>query len=846
MPRWKFNTTIGLVALLVTTKGFAQTEGTPNVVPPTVMTPAAVTYPQTAIAECYFAETEVVLLVDVDKTGAVSKATPESPAGHGFDDVAVAAAMTLRFEPATRDGTPIAARIKYRFLFHPPPAKLIGRVSTPEGRRLAGSVRLMFPDGTTRDVPTDADGQWSVPDLSRGKVTAVVHAEGFKDDSTEVFLENGEETNLVTRLSPVASDTARTTPAEDSVEEVNVHGAKPPREVTKRTLSREEIDKIPGTNGDALRSIQSLPGVARPPPFGGVLIVRGSAPAETTTFVDGTPIPLTYHFGGLSSVVPTETLERIDFYPGNYGVTYGRGTAGMVDVALRDPKKDFHGFAQLDLIDLRLLVEGPIGKTGWKFLAAGRRSWFDTWLVPILEGSSAAVGTAPRYYDYQLMLQGNLGKRASLRLTFFGSDDALSFGQAKAESATASIGGTIDNKTKFYRLQAIYDHRYSDSGELRAVAAIGRDKVDIGVGTLFASTSEYPFSLRTEVSQRLASSVRAHLGVDFMYAPYDLSLRLPPKFQAGDGPPAPGSPPILSNTTGARTFAGGYGELEVVPWRGGRIVPGFRVDYTSVTKSWDVSPRINFRQDLTQGVPRTTLKGGVGLFYQPPSIRETDPNYGQTGLKSNRAVHYALGFEQQFTEHLDLSVEVFGKTLDRLVVSGSGNSGEGRAYGAEFMLRFKGHPRFFGWLAYTYSRSERRDTDHDPWHLFQYDQTHNLTVVGSYDLGKGFRVGGRFRLVSGNLYTPNIGGGFDASSGSYADGLQEPEYGSRLPIFHQLDLRLDKTWTFPNWKLTAYADVQNVYNYLAKEGMRYNFDFTVSGYNEGLTILPSIGLRGEL
>ncbi len=128
-------------------------------------------------------------------------------------------------------------------------------------------------------------------------------------------------------------------PAEPT-EEVLVKGEHPTREVTRRTLGREEIEHSPGTHGDALLSLQNLPGVARPPPFNGALVVRGSAPDDTNIFIDGTNVPLVYHFGGLSSVVPTELLEKIDFYPGNYSAQYGRGMGGIVDVGIRDPKRD--------------------------------------------------------------------------------------------------------------------------------------------------------------------------------------------------------------------------------------------------------------------------------------------------------------------------------------------------------------------------------------------------------------------------------------------------------------------------------------------------------------------------
>jgi TonB family protein len=816
---------------------------------PVLVTSAEVSYPKRAIDERFFQESTVVLLLDVDKAGNVSRAVPVAPQAHGFDEAAVEAALTMTFTPATRGDTPIAARVRFQFVFRPPRPRLRGRVVSRDEAPLAAQVSVRMADGSTTTVTAGVDGSWTLRDLPPGKVRVQAHAPGMLDDATDVSLDFAEEVDVVLRLEseppPVSPVPVAAATPEDVVEEVNVRGTKPPREVTKRTLSREEIEKIPGTNGDALRALQSLPGVARPPFLSGQLVVRGSAPAETTIFVDGTPVPLAYHFGGLSSVVPTEALDRLDFYPGNYGTTYGRGTAGMVDVALRNPKDKLHGFAQFDMIDARLHVEGPIGNTGWKFLASGRRSWFDVWLGPILAQANGGVGTAPRYYDYQLMIQKDLGPRSSFRTTFFGSDDAFAITRTESTAADAGQGGGFDNQTRFYRLQSIYRNQYAEGGELKVVAAAGRDQINLSIGQNFISTVEYPFSVRAEVSQRMARAVKANVGIDMIYSPYDLSLRLPARLVPGTVP-APGTPPISSSASGERGFAGAYAEFEIVPWTGGRVVPGFRADYASTTAAWDFAPRLNLRQDIVPGPRRTTLKGGLGLYHQPPSALQTDPTYGQKGLRSTRAAHYALGAEQQFSEHLDLSVEGFVKNIDRIVVTGAGNAGEGRAYGAEWMLRYKGHPRFFGWLSYTLSRSERRDDAQDPWALFQYDQTHILTVLGSYDLGKGYRLGGRFRLVSGNLYTPSVDGGYDASSGTYVSAAREPAYGERLPMFHNLDVRFDKTWTFPTWKLSFYADVQNIYNRRAVEGVSYNFNYTSTQYTEGLTILPSLGLRGEL
>jgi hypothetical protein len=288
-----------------------------------------------------------------------------------------------------------------------------------------------------------------------------------------------------------------------------------------------------------------------------------------------------------------------------------------------------------------------------------------------------------------------------------------------------------------------------------------------------------------------------------------------------------------------------YSEWELTPWLGARIVPGFRADYDNATGRWDLVPRINIRQDLTHGFPRTTLKGGVGIYDQPPTPLQTAPAYGQLGLSSNRSVHYDLGVEQELTSKIDLSVDGFYKSFSNQVVAGTGNSGSGDAYGAEVFLRYRDDGRFFGWLSYTLSKSRRRSLPGDALSLFQYDQTQALTLVGSYKLGNGWQLGARFRLSSGFLYTPSTFGALDAAAGSQMPADGYPPFGQRLPLFQQLDLRLDKTWNFAGWKLTGYLDIQNVYIAPNPQGISYNYNFTQSNYAVGLPIVPSLGLRGE-
>jgi TonB family protein len=836
--------------------------------PPVTLTPPMLkrdegaVYPKQALQDGMREHVDVMLVLEIDATGLVKRASVEKSVGHGFDEAALAAAAKLVFDPASRNGKPVAARIRFKYGFDVPPAALVGRLLDAKSGQPITSARIVARAADGREyTTTSADGgRWTLPKLPTGKYRVTLSASGYKTQIADLDLNPGEETSVLQRLevdtsTPSTALGGNTPPPAGSgaappppIDDIIVKGVRPSREVTVRTIEQREMNRIPGTNGDALRSLQNLPGVARAPGLAGLLIVRGSAPQDTNYFIDGTLVPIVYHFGGLSSVVPTEMLEKIDFYPGNFSSQYGRVMGGIVDVGIKDPKKDrIHGLAQADLIDARVLAEGPIGNTGWNFAVGGRRSYVDVWLKPALTASGAGVTTAPVYYDYQALVQRDFDSHSSIRFMFFGSDDRLDILIKSVNASEPGLAGGISTHTGFWRLQARYKNRFDKDTELRVTAAVGEDFVDFNLGDNFFHLDSYPITTRAELARKITRGVTANFGLDLLYTPYDVTVRFPPFPRPGEPPGGPflSRPAITTHDQSSVFRPGMYTELEITPWHGGRIVPGARLDYAKDTQSWDLAPRFIARQDITD-YPRTTLKGGAGIYFQPPQPQETNPVFGMAGLASNRAIHYGLGVEREVTKNIEVSFEGFYKQLDYLVLNKVGNVGNGRAYGTELLLRYKPDARFFGWLAYTLSRSERRDQPGDPLRLAQFDQTHILTILGSYRLGRGWEIGARFRLVSGNLYTPNNYGFYDTGAGAYLPLQSFPLYGSRLPVFHQLDIRVDKTWLLKGGaRFGMYLDVQNVYNQGNVEGVTYNYNYTQSAFVNGLPIIPSLGARIE-
>ena len=501
-------------------------------------------------------EADVVLLLTIDKEGKVTAAEVAESGGAAFDDAARDAALLFRFKPARRGEQAIASRIRYRYEFalEAEPQKeeeplvmgeLSGRIRFGSDSPLVGAeIRVVDNDGRARVTRTTAKGRFRVAKLPPGVYRVRVDAEGFQTYVVSETIESDIATDVVYRLRFSRNLT------EIVVEGERPERPRPQREATRRTLSRREISRVPGTAGDALRSIQSVPGVARPPAIAGLLIVRGSSPADSGAFIDSSAVPLIYHFGGLSSVVPTEMIERIDFYPSNFGVRYGRLQGGIVDVALRPPNTEclksgkptgendcFHGMAQLDLIDARVMASGPLAED-WSFALAARRSWVDAWIGAVFNGTGTNVSSAPRYYDYQAIVDYRPSPDDRLSLRVFGSDDGVELLFDEPPPNNPGVGGQLDLGTRFVRAQAVYETKLDKNVWLNGMAAVGYEHSAFSLGNnLSFEFDNIPIEYRMELGWAFASWGRVNAGVDYLATRVDGKVRAPDPLRPGEQDP---------------------------------------------------------------------------------------------------------------------------------------------------------------------------------------------------------------------------------------------------------------------------------------------------------------------
>src|SRR5262249_28135884 len=135
------------------------------------------------------------------------------------------------------------------------------------------------------------------------------------------------------------------------------------KQVVSTEVRASQAQKVPGTQGDVLKVVENLPGVARASVGSGALLVWGAAPQDTRVYVDGIHVPRLYHDGGYRSLLPSDFVRAVELVPGGYGAVYGRGLGGVVSVTSVPLGGDgIHGSAGADVIEASGDVRANLGR----------------------------------------------------------------------------------------------------------------------------------------------------------------------------------------------------------------------------------------------------------------------------------------------------------------------------------------------------------------------------------------------------------------------------------------------------------------------------------------------------
>lgn len=714
-----------------------------------------------------------------------------------------------------------------------------GVIVVQGGNATLPGATITLPDGSV--VVTDGRGRFQVelPDVDAPSRKALdtlpkitIAGEGYLDEALPA--RPPARGRWVIALSPA--------PPEN---EIVIESFRPTGDLTRQPVDAEMAFETPGTYDDAVRLIQALPGVAvqrEYSPTSGDLTVRGSLPGDNRYYVDGIEVPYLYHFNQYASVVPASSLDQLELFSSTFSAKYGDSAGAIVEASTRSDRPDHvAGNASLNFVMLGADVRIPVPNKRWWVSVSGRRSYQD-----LVGESSLQYPKWPTFYDASVRAQHD-GTKGSTQIFFTGAGDAYAraVGELDVLDPVDQTRAPSLNYRHDFQILGV-QHRW---GLGRFVVGVVHDdeRAAVSVGGR-ADVRSLVVASRLDARAPITDDISLEYGYEakpeFTWIDVSSAGVYGPLVQREA--PETSWETVFSATGTPRLRAGLYTQLNARIGRV-RLMPGLRAGADLLGGSaaqavGTLEPRFAMRARVADA---TELRLAAGRYQQRP---ETNVALALSrALPTTDSWQVGAGIEQTIYQRLEFGLEGFYKaSSDVIVLPASGPPqvwDHGRAYGGEFVMRYRLREVFFLWAQVAAGRSLAIDADGRA-SPTQADQPIAGGVVASWNILPPLNVALRWRGASGLPYTAIVGSTYDATEDSWI-----PTFGAlngiRMPFYQKVDVHLAYTWTLPRWSLTASADVWIVPKPSAPIYPTWNYDFSEAGFVIGPVVLPLLGLRAS-
>jgi len=699
---------------------------------------------------------------------------------------------------------------------------------------------------------TDANGRYKI-ELPAGVYNVSFRAKDFADVlSSQVTVTSSRSTVLNTGLS--VSLTGITVDIESSTFETTSE-----LPVSQTVLNRDEIRVTPGSGGDPLRAINSLPSTTVQSGEFADLIVRGGSTGENLTFIDNIPLSDFTLFtdkydggrSGRATFLPPDVFSKVDFSAGGFGVRYGDKMSSVLDVTLRDANRErLQGSFFVDSGGAGISFDTPLGEKGG-ILTSIRRSYID---VAFDLFDVADIGR-PRNWDIINRGIYNINERNKLTVTSLTLFERYTLNDDQA----ANSDRTRDRlRTERRSKRAIFGATlYTNVGEtsLSRITFWGNLRESDGVlyrpfTTLLQRSrnlKDSEFGIKEEFSSVVNSRTQLFAGGGIIFSRSDYF-----SYEKSGLGFSPFEEEYLAPTresrlkTGWRASSYAYAQLAFNITSRFTLSPQIRVDRYGLSKETVLSPRVSARYSISE---KLSANFAAGTYRQLPDVFDFTLAPGNN-LKSQRADHFIGGIEYLAAQDIRIRAEVFEKRYRGIVIRQYGsltalnNEGRGYARGVELSAQKSLTGNFSGQLSYSFVRSRRELCEGCLAFPADIERPHQLIIIGITRL-KGFTVGAKYRLASGLPYSVRTP--VTIAPGTFVQRIQNVGdiNAARLPKFSSFDVRVERKFDFKRWSMAPFFDLFNVF--ASNEGTEINYELNRSSaqlVNEG-TRLPIFGLRIE-
>lgn len=614
----------------------------------------------------------------------------------------------------------------------------------------------------------------------------------------------------------------------------------------------DTLRNAPGSGGDPVRTLQSLPGLAFTDDEEALPAVRGSRPGDNYFQADFAPVNYLFHLGGLISVFNPDLVESFDVYQSAYGPEFSGVTGGVFDITLRDPKSDrFRSTLDISLLQAGVLVEGPVTENQ-SFYLAGRISYLDLFLADqIDEEDGVKIDAFPKYSDYQGKYVWKANENNEIRFQFNGAADTgqVTIAEDSEEIETDPIfAGTTFFDTSFHEQAVTWDSVIGPKLEVKTLLSHSTSN-DVGkfggIGNIDVNTDG--FLLKSKASYSINDHHDFIVGIEAerFKADVNLNLSLSPCGELDANCILTGSERLTSNNKFNYNGFRGFVKDNWYITDKLTLYPGLAYQHEDLLDKQFIEPRFALEYSVNDS---TILSAGIGQYKQTPDYVESDKVFGNPDLEYLNALHAQIGLQRFFKEGWDVKSELYYKSLDNLITSDDAlnytNEGKGYAYGLDTLIRKSLTDKFSGWASISLSSARRKDKRTGESFVFEYDQPLNVSLVAQYKLNNKWSFGSKLWVHSGAPVTPVVG----ATEDPDRPGFFRPQYGklysSRFPTYKRVDLRIDRTFKRKKDNtMVAYLDILNVLGTENAADYDYNADYSEKEISPQLTGIFSIGFK---
>lgn len=575
-------------------------------------------------------------------------------------------------------------------------------------------------------------------------------------------------------------------------------------------LNMADIAKIPVLFGekDVLKTIQLLPGIKSTGEGSSGFSVRGGATDQNLILLDEAPVYNASHLLGFFSTFNSDAIKDATIIKGNSPAQYGGRLSSVLDVKMKEGNyKDYAVSGGLGLISSKINIEGPIQNEKSSFIISGRRTYADLFLKLTEDFKDSKL----YFYDLNAKANYKINDKNRVFLSGYFGRDVLGFGDNLGidwGNATGTLRwNSILNEKLFSNTSLIYsnydynigitsgDTEFNINSNIKdwnlkqdfSYFANPKNSMRFGLQAIHHTITPSSFSgtVNSNEPQVGRKAWENAIYLNNVYKPNE-------KWSIDYGMRA-----------SAYTIMGGdtYNIYENGLKTDSVVLASGEVGKTYFT----VEPRLTLNYRLSE---TKSLKAGYArnaqhlhLLSNSSSGNPTDQWIGNSyNIKPELADQISVGYSQNFKDNAyEFGIETYYKSMQNqvdykdgadLLTSGDVESellfGKGRAYGVEVIMKKKSG-NFTGWVSYTLSKTERKidGINNNEWYNARQDRTHDVSVVGSYQLNKKWSLSGVFVYNTGNAVT--------FPTGKYnLNGNTIYQYGSRnadrMPANHRLDI----------------------------------------------------------